>query len=787
MDMNDTPQLVSPANPSHALTVGVTFFENANAKSGGFEEMSWLDFVECARDPADVICGSGDIETLKRKLPLFRLARFNGDTRATGSLPPPAIWGVEGDYDACEVSVVDAVRRLKAAGIEALIYTTPRHTAERPRWRIVVPLAKPAPGAHRAALLRRVDKALGRILARESYDANRCYFFGRIEGVHYEAIRVQGLPLDSAVSEAEIDEAAKYITGQRQSTEHATTHGRPSQIIKRAHPLPLLTVPGVPPEALDALSWADASDYGSWIGVGHSLKAAERAGAAWAESAWLAWSQQSPKWKDGDARRWDGFRPEHSTLDSLFIATGCPAPSRLDSVAADAREEQRQRAQAIGEGQDKAATEFPVMARDDMRERFVFVAEGSRVVGRGPRAVNLALSDFRNLTAASRDNIGTVRTPRWRYVADDWLADPQRLSTTTVTFAPGRGEFTQSPDGASALNLWHERSSTTPRDWRQRAEPFLRHVAYLVPVPEQRERFLDWLAHIEQRPGVLPHTHWLFFTEMTGIGRNWLASLLARVWAGNVALSFDLGKALDSDFNGRLSQKLLVTVDETREALGGRLRIERVKNEIKSLLTAEQRLINPKFGRQHVEFNCARWLLFSNHEDALPLDANERRIVVVQNPSTRQPAVYFVKLYAALDDAAFVDSVRAFLRTRDIATYNPSEPAPMSAAKARLIAANEDDLVSTVHSIVEGWPGDVIASSELRARAVRFGDKVSGPQFAAACKAAGLVVHGERVKVNSRHGETVWIVRNAERWLTASSGQIINAAREACEAGALFD
>ena len=82
-------------------------------------------------------------------------------------------------------------------------------------------------------------------------------------------------------------------------------------------------------------------------------------------------------------------------------------------------------------------------------------------------------------------------------------------------------------------------------------------------------RFLDWLAHIEQRPGELPHHGWLHISPEHGTGRNWLASVIARLWKGYVAPNFDLSGMLRTGFNGALSRKLIAIVDEIREGGSG--------------------------------------------------------------------------------------------------------------------------------------------------------------------------------------------------------------------------
>ena len=38
--------------------------------------------------------------------------------------------------------------------------------------------------------------------------------------------------------------------------------------------------------------------------------------------------------------------------------------------------------------------------------------------------------------------------------------------------------------------------------------------------------------------------------------------------------------------------------------------------KLKGLITEEHRVINPKFGRQSVEYNACRWVLLSNHLSA---------------------------------------------------------------------------------------------------------------------------------------------------------------------------
>lgn len=184
-----------------------------------------------------------------------------------------------------------------------------------------------------------------------------------------------------------------------------------------------------------------------------------------------------------------------------------------------------------------------------------------------------------------------------------WLDSPNRFTVDTITWKPGELEFCRAPErtqgGDRAYNLWvWPRLITPPPNWQELAKPFLGHVEYLVPIEAERYRFLCWLAHIFQHPGILPHTAYLMVATETGIGRGTLASILTRALRGYVAANINVD-SLFGGFNGRCSQKLLATVDEIRE---GHSR-DRYKNAeaLKSKITEDIREVNRKYGLQTVK------------------------------------------------------------------------------------------------------------------------------------------------------------------------------------------
>jgi hypothetical protein len=316
-----------------------------------------------------------------------------------------------------------------------------------------------------------------------------------------------------------------------------------------------------------------------------------------------------------------------------------------------------------------------------MIDRLVFVGGNGAVVDRATgraRKKETATDEYAASRHVEMDELGKAKVgPALKF----WIASKQRMTVDVLAWVPGQPQICRPPEGLSgtevAFNTWRGMTAMeAPANWQERAKPFLGHLEYLIPIEAERVRFLQWLAHIVQRPEVLPHTAYLMITQTTGIGRNLLASMLVRALRGHVAAGVSLPELLDGGFTGRLSQKLLAIVDEAREGSGTQRYVRAEK--LKKLITEEHRHINHKYGLQSVEKNCCRWLMFSNHRDAIPFDVFDRRIIVIDNPTERRQPAYYEGLFAMLDDPAFAASIRKLLETTDLAGFKAGDIAPMN-------------------------------------------------------------------------------------------------------------
>jgi hypothetical protein len=283
------------------------------------------------------------------------------------------------------------------------------------------------------------------------------------------------------------------------------------------------------------------------------------------------------------------------------------------------------------------------------------------------------------------------------------------------------------------------------------------------------DRFLDWLAHIEQQPNVLPHTSWLHIARSVGLGRNWMASVLTRVWAGNVAANVNLPELLSSQYNGMLSRKVLAYVDEIRE--GARDTQWQHSQKLKSTITAEHRLINPKFGRQSVEYNATRWLMFSNFESALPLEVGDRRIEVVLTEASPQPSDYYTALYGALQDRGFTAGVAEYLQRRDISAFNPGAHARRTEAKDIVTRASITPAEEWCQMALDHWPADVIRSGHLQQLLTGVAGDSLNPAQRRTLEQFKFKALGRPVKVDGTPVRLT-VLRNFDKWKDANNDAV---------------
>lgn len=286
-------QRVTKENPTESgLDRRFTFtrFPDARAREKREPRMSLRSFAE--RIPERVADS-------KAALPLVKLGTFGNTRSRKGSLRHNAnmiaIEGVEGDYDGGKLSMERAAAKLRKAGLAAVLYTSPSHRPEAPRWRVLCPTSHSMSPAERERLIARVNGALGGVLASESFTLSQTYYFGRIDGQPSpQVVIVEGQPVDLAddLDAGALDKHGKPYGGDDEPEDDEDFGLKPEPNVERIG---------------KALAVIPSDERETWLTVGQAIHD-EFGGDEDGFALWDEWSQSSAKYDDDDQRRvWESF------------------------------------------------------------------------------------------------------------------------------------------------------------------------------------------------------------------------------------------------------------------------------------------------------------------------------------------------------------------------------------------------------------------------------------------------------------------------------------------------
>ena len=178
--------------PVPPRSITVTFFPDFGASSKREQALTLDDLAAVIRTTT---------RPHKDQLPWLKLARF-GDVRTEKrslrhDANMPVISGIEGDYDGEEMAVETAMEIASKADLLCLIYTSPSHTDDTPRWRILCPLSEELPASRRNAMFGRLNGLFNGIFSGESWTASQSYYFGSTSSNPSHRVEVlDGMPID---------------------------------------------------------------------------------------------------------------------------------------------------------------------------------------------------------------------------------------------------------------------------------------------------------------------------------------------------------------------------------------------------------------------------------------------------------------------------------------------------------------------------------------------------------------------------------------------------------------
>jgi hypothetical protein len=252
--------------------------------------------------------------------------------------------------------------------------------------------------------------------------------------------------------------------------------------------------------------------------------------------------------------------------------------------------------------------------------------------------------------------------------------------------------------GRTILNIWSDGGIEAVRG---DASVWIRHLEYLIPNDEERHWFIQYLAHLLQRPAIKINSAFVIQSKQ-GVGKNLLAAVLGMMMHPN-DLRVLPGAILGSRWKAEMGNTRLLILDETQ--LG---ELREAENEFKQWASEETTTVERK-GIDSYRVRTPRGIgIFSNSDRPISLQEGERRHFVVKVSAERRDPAYYDELVKTGLSESGVAAFKDYLMSYDLTGFNPKAAPPMTEAKHDIIEQSRSVLELQIETLRDGglWPFD---------------------------------------------------------------------------------
>lgn len=274
-------------------------------------------------------------------------------------------------------------------------------------------------------------------------------------------------------------------------------------------------------------------------------------------------------------------------------------------------------------------------------------------------------------------------------------------------YMPGRDPIFHEPDGVFA-NSYPEHEipelpdQLLPRDKRN-VERVKRHIAHLLADPWEQRMLLDWLSWVVQNPG--RHANYAVLLQgVEGDGKSFFGAMMRAVMGVSNVRMLN-AKILESDFTDWAVGQCLTCFEEVRLVKHNKWE---VINTIKPFITNTTIEVHPKGKATYNATNTTNYLLFTNYRDALPLDDDGRRYLVLFSRWQRKEKLdafkaehprYYEELYRTFEESA--PALRKWLLEHEQHDdFRPFGDAPTTESREFMIRQAKPELIQLIDDAI---------------------------------------------------------------------------------------
>ena len=296
------------------------------------------------------------------------------------------------------------------------------------------------------------------------------------------------------------------------------------------------------------------------------------------------------------------------------------------------------------------------------------------------------------------------------------------------------------------------------------------HIRSLVDGdPEAYDHLTRYIAWCVRKPG---HKikHAVVLGGIQGIGKSFI-KVMMEVLMGQENVHPVSNSEIKEKFNGWIESTELVFVEELMAQ--GKLEIA---NRLKPLITEDKITIRRMRTDPYNIDNYANIIAFTNHENAMVLDDDDRRYWVWMSKTSKEekpPPEYFDKLFETLK--IYPKSISKWLDTIDISNFNPHAKPPQTSAKDIMTAYSKPMIEHFIESRIdeEDWPFscDLIVMNHILDVLPHNLGKVGPTKLSLELKKRGAILLGQ-FRLPDGTKPKIWAIRNQEKWIGVAGPEV---------------
>ena len=195
---------------------------------------------------------------------------------------------------------------------------------------------------------------------------------------------------------------------------------------------------------------------------------------------------------------------------------------------------------------------------------------------------------------------------------------------------------------------------------------FIEFIEYVINNKIQSNHFLDWIAHMIQKPHIKQPHCYVLYSLKHGVGKNTIINGLGKIFNGYF-FKMDGDRMLDK-FNSDKLGKLLCYIDEVKTFKNG----DTIHNNIKNMISQTEQSIEFK-GKDkltNIPDRC-HYIFTTNNKDNFYIEDGDRRFNMVECNNNILSQDVFKKINEQIETEEFAKNLYNFFKNRNLNNYNP--------------------------------------------------------------------------------------------------------------------